>query len=258
MDLSIIIPAFNEEERITQTLFEIQHYLATKNMHYEIIVVDDGSSDATLATVIGLTSEIPQLDVEIVHKNKGKGHAVKKGILRARGNICIFTDADGSTPIHELDALIAPIQRQEAKISIGSRYLKTSIIEKNQPKYRRVWSRFSNRIIQRTILHGIVDPHCGFKAFEKQTAKQLFSRSRVCGWSFDLEILAMAQSMALTISEHPVRWINDDRSKGSIRHLPREVLNVIQIKKQLKKYGEIESRDFGKDNYHGKGSELSD
>lgn len=233
-ELSIIIPAFNEATRIAPTLLSIHRFLSEREMSYEIIVVDDGSTDDTVHVVNELKEQIPQVTLIQLPMNKGKGHAVKVGMLSARGTACLFTDADGSTPIESLELLVRPILDNNSSISIGSRYLDDSIIGVPQPWYRRKWSRLSNRIIQKLLLPGIVDPHCGFKVFEQNTAKLLFSQSNVDGWSFDLEILSLARSYAIQIMEFPVHWNNDDQSKGRLRHLPREIASVYRIRRRMK------------------------
>lgn len=232
--LSLIIPAYNEAERIEKTLVSSENFLEVNHFDYEIIVVDDGSTDRTVEVVESRAKLNSSIRILRVPTNKGKGHAVKTGMLAAKGKLCVFTDADGSTPIEELEELIRPISTGETLISIGSRYLQNSVIHIEQPWYRRKWSRISNRIIQKTLLPGIIDPHCGFKAFEFETAQLLFSRSQVNGWAFDLEILALARKFAIPIQEFAVHWCNDERSKGRLSDLPKEIVNVFKIKRRLK------------------------
>jgi dolichyl-phosphate beta-glucosyltransferase len=235
MDLSIIIPAFNEEKRISNTLVSFHHYLQAKHEKYEIIVVDDGSSDKTVQTLKVLQLTIPNIRIIQLPENKGKGAAVKAGMLAAKGTIRIFSDADGATPIEELDKLLEPILRGETEIAIGSRYHADADVQKKQPLYRVIWSRLANRIVQRLLLPGIFDPHCGFKAFTSEAADALFSKSRISEWSFDVEVLAIAQKMNYGILEIPVKWRHDERSKGRISQLPKEIKNVYRIKKELSK-----------------------
>ncbi len=235
MDLSIIFPAYNEAERIGPTIHSFNQYLLTKKITYEILVVDDGSTDTTVDLVKSLMKNIPQLQIITSLENKGKGHAVRVGMQQATGEIRLFSDADGSTPIEELDRVIQPILTGIADISIGSRYLEQSILEKSQPLYRRIWSRSANGVVQKLLLPGIVDPHCGFKAFSAKTAKNIFPNCTINEWSFDLEVLAKAQSLDLRLVEVPVKWINDERSKGSIKHVPRELYNFYKIKRGLRK-----------------------
>ncbi len=234
LDISIIFPAYNEVERIGPTLISFNDYLAKKGISYELIVVDDGSKDGTVNFVESLLDEIPNLTIVTSQKNKGKGHAIRKGMLCANGKIRIFSDADGSTPIEELEKIMEPIISGEFDIAIGSRYLENSKITQAQPFYRRIWSRFSNRVVQKLLLPGIIDPHCGFKAFRAESAMQLFSQCEINEWSFDLEVLSLARFSNFRIKEIPVKWENDARSKGRLSHLPREIFNVYRIRKRLR------------------------
>jgi dolichyl-phosphate beta-glucosyltransferase len=233
MELSLIIPAFNEAQRIGPTLRCFHQFLALRPASFEIIVVDDGSTDNTVALVTTLTSEYKELRVIRSPANRGKGHAVRLGMQAATGQIRLFSDADGSTPIDELDKLLQALAAG-TDIAIGSRYLAASSVTRPQPRVRLIWSRLVNRIMQHTLLPGVVDPHCGFKAFTATAAEQLFSACTVDGWSFDLEVLATARAKGFRIQEVPVRWENDERSKARIWHLPREFQQVYGIRKQLR------------------------
>lgn len=230
-NLSIIIPAYNESERISQTLKSFSTYLQIHYPKHEILVVDDGSTDNTVEIVQNIAKNIPEIRLIQQAENKGKGAAVKAGMLAACGRICVFSDADASTPITEINKLISPILNGSNKIVIGNRYHKDSQIDIPQPRYRRIWSRFANQFVQRILLPGIVDPNCGFKAFDRQTAVTLFQRSQINEWSFDLEILALARKMNFSIAEIPVVWNNDERTKGKLSHIPKEVQNLFRIKR---------------------------
>ena len=234
MKISIIIPAYNEEKRIGKTIRIFTDYLNNTAYSYELIVADDGSTDNTVNLIKNLQKQIPQLRLVCCKTNKGKGQAVRLGMLAAKGQIHLFSDADGATPITELPNLIAPIENKEVKIAIGSRYLEKSEIKKAQPLYRRVWSRLANKFVQKLLLPGIVDPNCGFKAFDAVISHQLFSQCIVNEWSFDLEVLALAKKQNLKIAEIPVKWFHDEASKGKITQLPREIKNVFMIRKRIK------------------------
>jgi glycosyltransferase involved in cell wall biosynthesis len=232
MELSLIIPAFNEAQRIGPTLRRVHRFLTARSVSFEILVVDDGSTDDTVALVTSLAGELPGLRVLCSPSNRGKGHAVRQGMLTATGRIRLFYDADGSTPIEELDPLLQ-VLTAGADIAIGSRYLAASRVTRPQPWRRRVWSRLVNRIVQRLLLPGVADTHCGFKAFTAAAATHTFADCTVDGWSFDLEVLARARAQGLSIREVPVRWENDERSKARFWHLPREVQQVYHLQKQL-------------------------
>lgn len=235
MTISVVIPAYNEEERIGQTLRDIHAYLPLHYPSFEIIVVDDGSTDGTAKLVKALCSELQNLTLLPRPQNRGKGSAVRAGMLAAIGDIRIFTDADGSTSIDQLGKLINPLVANVADIAIASRYMEGVTIVKSQPRLRVKWSRFTNKIIQRMLLPGIADPHCGFKAFTADAAQTIFAQSVIDGWSFDLEVLALALKNKLRVIEVPVVWQNDERSKAKKRHLPKEFYNVWKIRQKVRK-----------------------
>ena len=155
-------------------------------------------------------AEIPNLRLVRQTPNRGKGAAVRRGMLEARGQIRVMCDADGSMPPEQLPRLLAPIIACKAEISIGSRYAPGAHTDVKQPWYRVVWSRLANRVIQRSLVPGIRDTQCGFKAFTAQAARDLFSVARIDGWAFDLEILALAKRSGIAIAEIGVecdrRW----------------------------------------------------
>ena len=233
MELSLIIPAFNEAQRIGPTLRRAHQFLAARPARFEILVVDAGSTDDTVALVTALAAELPGLRVLCSPANRGKGHAVRLGMRAATGQVRLFSDADGSTPIEELDALLRALAAG-ADVAIGSRYLAASRVTRPQPWFRRVWSRLVNRVVQRVLLPGMADTHCGFKAFTGTAAEHVFGACTVDGWSFDLEVLARARAQGLRIREVAVRWETDERSKARIRQLPREFQHVYRLRKQLR------------------------
>jgi dolichyl-phosphate beta-glucosyltransferase len=238
MELSLIIPAFNEALRIGPTLRCAHRFLAARPSSFEIIVVDDGSTDDTVALVTALASELPGLRVLCSPANRGKGHAVRLGMRATTGSIRVFADADGSTPIDELDSLLQALA-SGADIAIGSRYLAASRVMRPQPWPRRVWSRLVNRVVQRVLLPGIADTHCGFKAFTAAAAAHTFAACTVDGWSFDLEVLARARAYGFCIQEVPVRWENDARSKARLQQLPQEFRHVYRLRQQLRQIHSI-------------------
>ncbi len=234
VDLSIIIPAYNEEHRITPTLEALHTFLAAQSLRAEILVVDDGSRDGTVAVVEALRARISGLRVVRQLPNRGKGAAVRLGMLSARGPLRVMCDADGSMPAGEMTRLLDELISHRADIAIGSRYVggKTAA---NQPLYRRLWSRLCNQVIQRALVPGISDTQCGFKAFTAEAARELFGKSRIDGWAFDLEILALAQRRGYAVSEVGVTWVDDGRSRvNPLKDMWKVVSEAWTIRRNLR------------------------
>lgn len=212
-DLSIVVPAYNEENRIGATLLIINDFLATKSWKTEIVVVDDGSSDKTKEIVESYKAKIKGLKLCSYKPNVGKGFAVKTGVEIAQGKYILVTDADNSTPIAEVDKLFKAIEEKTAKIAIGSRYLSASNVQIRQPKYRIALGRIGNFLIRLFLIDGIKDTQCGFKLFEHNTAKNIFSLQKVKRFGFDMEMLVVANSLDYKIVEVPVDWFNSTESR---------------------------------------------
>jgi len=235
VDLSIVVPAYNEEHRIPPTLHKLHAFLQTQQLRYEIVVVDDGSKDNTCGVVTELMESIPGLRLVRQTPNRGKGAAVRRGMLDARGQIRVMCDADGSMPAEELPKLLAPIVRCEAEISIGSRYAEGAKTDKKQPFYRVIWSRLCNRVIQKSLVPGVRDTQCGFKAFTAESARDLFRDGRIDGWAFDLEILALARRRGFSIAEVGVEWKDDGRSRvNPLKDMWKVIREAITIRKNMK------------------------
>lgn len=235
VDLSIVVPAFNEEHRLPPTLARLAAYLAAQPMRWEIVVVDDGSRDATCAVVERAMATIPDLRLVRQSPNRGKGAAVRVGMLAARGQIRVMSDADGSMPPEQLPRLLAPILACTAEIAIGSRYAPGAESDVKQPFYRVMWSRLANRVVQRSLVPGVRDTQCGFKAFTAEAARDLFARGRIDGWAFDLEILALARRAGFAIAEVGVQWTDDRRSRVSpLTDLWKVVREALTIRKNLR------------------------
>ena len=211
--LSIVIPAYNEEERILPTLEKIYSYLSDQEFSYEVIVVDDGSTDNTEEIVRNFKTENRPLFLTN-GTNRGKGFTVKSGMLASKGDYVFFTDADLSTPVEEISKCL-PYLSGENDIVIGSRSLPESDVRIHQPWYREKMGRVFNLIVTSLLIGGIVDTQCGFKGFKAKVIKPVFSRSVISGFSFDVEILYIANKQNLTIKEVPVRWENSALSKVS-------------------------------------------
>ena len=211
VDLSLVIPAYNEELRLLPTLERLHAHLSARPMSYEILVVDDGSRDKTCEIVEAAAARLPNIVLVRQRPNRGKGAAVRRGMLAARGRIRVMWDADCSMPPGELPRLLAPIVEGRAEIAIGSRYAEGARTVK-QPKYRVIWSRLCNKVVQRWLVPRVLDTQCGFKAFTAGAALNLFGSATIDGWAFDLEILALARRRGFAIEEVGVEWKDDERS----------------------------------------------
>ena len=236
VDLSIVVPAYNEEHRLPPTLARLHAYLANQPLRYEIVVVDDGSRDATCAVVEAAMAHIPNLRLVRQTPNRGKGAAVRLGMLAARGQIRVMSDADGSMSPDQLPRLLAPIIACKAEVSIGSRYAEGARSDIKQPWYRVLWSRIANQAVQRSLVPGVRDTQCGFKAFTAEAARDLFARGRIDGWAFDLEILALARRAGYAIAEVGVEWTDDRRSRvNPLKDLWKVVREAMTIRKNLRR-----------------------
>ncbi len=212
--LSVVIPAYNEESRIERTLQRIVDYLSAHPRWnpYEVLVVSDGSTDLTERIVSAFAERHPQVRLYAYQPNRGKGHAVRYGMLRAQGDWILFSDADLATPIEELEKL-APYLEQGYAIAIGSRPLRESQLIVRQPFYREWAGRAFNKVVQLLAVRGIHDTQCGFKLFTRESAHAVFALSRLDGFSFDFEALYYARRLGYPIAEVPVRWMHQEGSK---------------------------------------------
>ncbi|HEY0076646.1 MAG TPA: dolichyl-phosphate beta-glucosyltransferase [Abditibacteriaceae bacterium] len=218
--LSLIIPAYNEEARLPATLTRVAEYLALRDFSYELIVVDDGSRDGTRDLVRDFAKgrewvRLLGYDANGQAANRGKGFAVRQGVLHAKGRDVLFSDADLSTPIEEMEKLLAPISKGDCDVAIASRALPESILAVHQPWYRELMGRSFNKAVQKIAVPGIVDTQCGFKAFRGDVARRLFSLAQIDGFGFDPEILFLAQKFGYRVREIPVRWEHRDDSRVS-------------------------------------------
>lgn len=209
--LSIIIPAYNEAERIPATLIGMDRRLAHAPYSYEILVVNDGSKDNTAEVVWNMANAVKNLKLVDNGENKGKGGVVRQGMLAASGVIRLFTDADNSTSIDQFDQM-TPFFKEGYQIVIGSRSVAGAKLDPPEPLYRQIPGKAGNLIIQALVLPGLWDTQCGFKAFTEEAAKKVFELSRIAGWGFDVEILALARKMGYRIKEIPVHWVNEIHS----------------------------------------------
>lgn len=207
MQLSIVIPAYNEAQRLPRTLEATLGYLRARGLssQAEVLVVDDGSRDATATVAAGF----PGVTVLSYGGNRGKGYAVRYGVLRAAGERVLFMDADLATPIEELAKLEAALD-SGAAYAIGSRPLRESELTVRQPLLRELCGRAFNKIVQLAATPGIEDTQCGFKLLTRDAAQAIFSRCQLDGFSFDVEALFLARRLGLKVAEIPVRWAHQE------------------------------------------------
>jgi dolichyl-phosphate beta-glucosyltransferase len=216
LELSIVVPAFNEEQRLPKSLQSIRAYLQSRSLRAEVLVVNDGSTDATAKVVEVSRSGFPELRLITNDRNRGKGFSVRHGMLEAQGEIALFTDADLSTPIEEADKLLAVLRDGGYDGAIGSRALDRSLIEVHQPAFREQAGVIFNRIVRWMIGLPFRDTQCGFKAFRREKARFIFEQQRTEGFGFDPEILFLAQKKGLRIVEVPVRWAHNPATKVNL------------------------------------------
>jgi glycosyltransferase involved in cell wall biosynthesis len=236
IDLSVVVPAYNEQHRILPTLERLHEFLSARPLRYEIVVVDDGSTDDTVGVVSLATARIPALRLVRQMPNRGKGAAVRRGMLEATGQIRVMCDADGSMPPEQLPKLLEPIIACRAEIAIGSRYAEGAKTDARQPFYRVLWSRLANRMIQRSLVPGVRDTQCGFKAFTAEAARDLFALGRIDGWAFDLEILALARRRGFAIEEVGVEWRDDRRSRvNPLKDMWKVIREALTIRRNLRR-----------------------
>lgn len=215
VSLSVVVPAYNEEHRIERSLERMVEYLESQPYSYELLLVSDGSTDRTNEIAQAAAQKNPNVQYLSYPNNKGKGHAVRYGIMRAQGEFILFSDADLATPIEEVEKLF-PYLEQGADIAIGSRPLKESNLVVHQPWYREMLGRAFNLAVQTLAVKGIHDTQCGFKLFRREAARDIFSRCRLNGFSFDFEALFLAQRMGYPIAEVPIKWAHQPGSKVNV------------------------------------------
>jgi len=202
--ISIIIPAYNEAQRLPDTLQKVAEYLGRSAWDFaEIVVVDDGSRDGTAEAARAAGARVLQNP-----GNRGKGYSVRHGMLQAQGEWALFTDADLSAPIEELDKLWSAAARAQAQGAIGSRAMDRSLIGVRQPFFREAMGRFFNLAVRLVTGLPFQDTQCGFKLFETRVAREIFGRQRLEGFGFDVEVLYIARWLGYRAVEVPVRWNN--------------------------------------------------
>lgn len=243
-DLSIIIPAYNETRRIQAALVDLFAFLATTQWSYDVTVVDDGSVDGTAELVRNLIPSFGKLSVTCLSPNQGKGAAVKAGILGATGNVVMFLDADGSTPPDQLPRLYSRCSSLTnaggSPVVIGSRALVSTNTKIQTSLHRKALGRIFNFAVNMLAVPGIADTQCGCKMFDRRAAQFLFAQQIATGFSFDVEILMLAQKAGMKIEEVPINWINVRGSKvdllrDSIRMF-RDILRFRMVHRRVGPY----------------------
>lgn len=227
----MVIPSFNEEPRLGGTLERVAGYLSAQPYASEIVVVDDGSTDGTVRVAEGFARLHGNVRVVENGRNRGKGYSVRHGVEKAIGDYILFSDADLSTPIEDLQKLFPKLVEEGYDIAIGSRALSGSDIRLHQPWYRELMGKIFNKIVRLCTVRGLKDTQCGFKLFRGPVARELFARQMIERFSFDVEALYLARKRGYRIAEVPVTWYNSPRSRVSIVSDPvRMFMDVLRIR----------------------------
>lgn len=227
---SIIIPAYNESSRIRPTLDEILRYVAEKGWDAEILVVDDGSRDNTPDVIREYAAKHEQVQLIQNPGNRGKGYSVRNGMLHARGDVCLFTDADLSSPITEAQKLFDAISGG-ADVAIGSRWLRAELQTERQPLYRQLFGRIFNLVLRVLLGLRFKDTQCGFKALRREAAQRIFPLQKIERWGFDPEILFLARRMGFKSAEVPVLWAHSEGTRlHPFRDGMRMFVDVLHIR----------------------------
>jgi glycosyltransferase involved in cell wall biosynthesis len=240
--ISIIIPAFNESGRLGGSLKKILHYLNDRREAAELIIVDDGSTDSTSAVAEEAMQDAGRVDARVVRyqPNRGKGHAVRLGLLEAKANVALFSDADLSTPITEAPKLIEPIQTGECDLTFGSRALDRRLIGVHQPWRREQGGRVFNLIVRLATALPFWDTQCGFKAFRMSVCRPLIEAAQIDRFGFDVELIYLAHLAQLRLREVPVRWDHTaggplDASGNYSRDSLRMINEVRRIRREVER-----------------------
>ena len=229
-DIAVIIPAYNEEERIGPTLEAMIAYFSARPESWRLIVVNDGSRDRTLEVVQSVARDRAEITLIDSQPNRGKGHAVRTGMLAAQADLLLMSDADLATPIEELEKLRARISDKNPVV-IGSRPLRDSNLEVRQPLWREIGGRAFNKFIQAVGVWGVADTQCGFKLFREKEAHDIFRRCKLNGWGFDFEAMMIARDLGLTITEVGVRWRHMEGSKFEpLKEAPKMLRELFRLR----------------------------
>ncbi len=222
--LSVVIPAYNERERLRQAIPSIAAYLQSMNWPFEIIVVNDGSSDDTAGVTETLAKAYSMVRLITLNPNRGKGAAVRAGMLGATGRYVLFTDADQSTPISEVDKLLDKLERDNYDVAIGSRAVPGANVRSVQPWYSTVSKRLFRFAMRILVLNGIADTQCGFKCMKREVARAVFPQVTSNTSLFDIEMLTVATREGYRVAEVPIKWVDNPDSR--LPYNPRRLVGV--------------------------------
>ncbi len=237
--LSIIIPAYEEQGRLGGSVQKILAYIENEKLNAELIIVDDGSKDETGERAKSVCDEFPGIPTKFIRyeENRGKGFAVKTGLLAAQGDIALFSDADLSTPIEELPKLVEPIENGEYDVTFGSRALDRSLIGVHQPWRREQGGKVFNFIVRTLTGLPFWDTQCGFKAFNMKKFRPLLELMKIDRFGFDVEFLYVANLHNLKLKEIPVRWDHDERTKVNVFRDSQRMFNEVRLIRKNAKNG---------------------
>jgi dolichyl-phosphate beta-glucosyltransferase len=228
--LSLVIPAYNEENRIGGSLKRILQFLKTQPYTFEVVIVDDGSQDRTIDVVHKYRNSDSAIRIERQPSNLGKGEAIKRGMLLGSGRYLFFSDADLSVPIETLPSLLSSLENG-CDMAVGSRRRAGAVIEIHQPLYRELMGTAFTRLSNRILSLQVSDFTCGFKGFRREAAREIFSRQRLRDWSFDSEILYLAKLRRYRVGEIPVVWRDDRATKVRLwRDVVTSFLGLLKIR----------------------------
>lgn len=230
--MSVVIPAYNEENRIAKTLQAVSDFLKKQSYSYEILVINDGSKDNTAGVVEKLEANISNLRLINNKENHGKGWVTKQGMLEAVGDVRVFMDADNSTKIDEITNFL-PFFEQGFDLVLGSRRIAGSNVAKDQNHLREFLGWVFRTIVHTLVPVGVTDTQCGFKAFSASAASAIFPKQTIFRWAFDVEILALARRSKYKIKEVPITWVNDEASHVKLSGMINMLLEIIQIRINL-------------------------
>ena len=228
-DLSVIFPAYNEETRIVPSLEKTLAYLKNKGGTFEIIIVDDGSADRTAELAGNIVERNPEVHLLSLRPNRGKGNAVKEGVMTARGRSIFFTDADLSTPIGEIENFLTELKNHD--IVIGSRSIEGARVVVHEPLYRELLGKLFNKFVRALAVPGFVDTQCGAKMFRRDAAKKIFPYLKTARFSFDVEVLYLARRFGLSVKEMPVEWHYSANTRvRTFQDGPRMLWDLLKIR----------------------------